>query len=435
MFKATQALHGVRMGSDAPAFGEDISTTPDQIVFHVDMDCFYAACERLKDPDLEGKPVVVGMGYEDGETRGAVATASYEAREFGVDSAMPISEALEKAPRQKDAKYDPSISEEESAYYRSVDMDYYKDVGETVKSILRKYAETIREVSIDEAYLDVTEETTWEDAESYARKLKEEIEAEAGVPASIGVAPNMSAAKVASDYEKPDGLVVVKPGTVKEFLADLPIDELHGVGPVTEEELREMGVETTGDVAAVDTAVLEEKFGERGKELSVRARGEDTRVVEPMGLPKSISKESSLPTTTEMEVKREVIKQLSTQVAQRVEEKECLFQTVGIKVVEPPFEINTRAKSFSGPIADTGMIREYALQLLEEFTDEEVRKLGVRVSKLSFTNADQKSLTDWEATMEETVPDPVDEMRDENREVREQHRRERDGQKTLDTFF
>lgn len=370
-------------------------TSPKQIVFHVDMDCFYAACERLKDPELDGEAVVVGMGYDKDGTHGAVATASYEAREYGIESAMSIGEALQNLPRRIDAEADPTIDTHKSGYYRSVDMDFYKDVASQVKEILYEHADVVREVSIDEAYLDVTERTDWAEAGSYAAEIKRRIQEEVGVAASIGVAPNMSAAKIASDFEKPDGLVVVRPGEVKGFLAPLPIEEIHGVGPVSAEQLHDMGLDTAGDIADADPHLLEDKFGERGRELYVRARGEDTRAVEPMGLPKSLSKESALEPTTDMERKQEIVRTLSSKVAERVQAKDCLFQTVGIKVVEPPFDVNTRAKSLSGPVDAVELIEEYALELLDEFTDATVRKLGVRVSKLSFTNADQAQLGDW----------------------------------------
>lgn len=368
---------------------------PDQIVFHVDMDCFYAACERLKDPTLENKPLVVGMGYESGETYGAVATASYEAREYGIESAMSIDESLQKLPRKVDSEADPTIDSADAGYYRTVDMDFYKDVAADIKDILHEHADVVREVSIDEAYLDVTERTDWQEAESYAAELKRRIHQEVGVTASIGVAPNMSAAKIASDYEKPDGLVVVSPGSVQKFLDPLPVEEIHGVGPVSAEQLRVHGFETAGDIAAGEAQQLEKMFGERGRELYIRARGEDTRAVEPMGLPKSFSNESALEPTTDPDRKQEVVQALATKVAERIEEKNCLFQTVGIKVVEPPFDVNTRAKSLSGPVDAIELIEEYALELLTEFNETEVRKLGVRVSNLSFTNADQAQLGDW----------------------------------------
>ena len=414
-----------------PGAGDEGDDTPDRVVCHVDMDCFYASCERLRRPDLGGEPVVVGMGYEPGESIGAVATASYEAREFGVESAMPISEALELLPRRADADPDDPDAPDprETGRYLPVDLDFYEDVAGEVKAVLRDCADTRREVSIDEAYLDVTDRTSWavagggrpadsggtdDDggtgladpppsgaagpaeartlAEGYARHLKARIEREAGVPASVGVAPNMSAAKVASDADKPDGLVVVPPGSVAEFLAPLPTADVHGVGPVTEATLAEMGIETAGDLAAAERDGLADALGERGPELSRRAAGDDDREVTPTGLPKSLSRESALPTTADEAAKRETISALAVDVARRARERGCLYRTIGIKAVEPPFEVNTRARSLPGPVDDPDLVEKVALDLLGEFEAIRVRKLGVRVSNLDFAETDQATL-------------------------------------------
>jgi DNA polymerase IV (DinB-like DNA polymerase) len=354
------------------------------------MDCFYAACERLKEPDLVGEPLVVGMGYEDGETHGAVATASYEARELGVESAQPISQALEALPRRAD------VPESEDAtgtgHYRPVDMEFYRSVGAEVKAILHDEAGTVREVSIDEAYLDVTG-VGWDGARAFAARLKRRIEDEVGVTASVGVAPNMSAAKVASDHDKPDGLVVVEPGDARGFLAPLSVEELHGVGPVTARELREMGIETVGDLAGADRHALTERFGERGRTLHERANGVDERPVEPQGEPKSLSGESAFTEATADEsAKGEKVRSLAARVAERARTKGALYKTIGVKVVEPPFEVHTRARSLPGPVEDAALVESVALDLLAEFEGRRVRKLGVRVSNLSFDEREQVSL-------------------------------------------
>ncbi|MGM0447293.1 MAG: Y-family DNA polymerase [Methanobacteriota archaeon] len=412
-------------GETLPGAGDGDDDAPDRVVCHVDMDCFYASCERLRHPDLAGEPVVVGMGYDPGESIGAVATASYEAREFGVESAMPISKALELLPRRADADPDDPDAPDpaETGRYLPVDLDFYEDVAGEVKAVLRDCADTRREVSIDEAYLDVTDRTSWAAAgggkaadgggtdpaepppssaagpaeartlaEGYARYVKGRIEREAGVPGSIGVAPNMSAAKVASDADKPDGLVVVPPGTVAEFLAPLPTADIHGVGPVTEETLAELGIETAGDLAAADRDRLAAELGDRGPELSRRAAGDDDREVTPTGLPKSLSRESALPATADEATKRETVSALAADVARRARERGCLYRTIGIKAVEPPFDVNTRARSLPGPVDDPDLVEEVALDLLAEFDETRVRKLGVRVSKLDFAETDQATL-------------------------------------------
>ena len=364
---------------------------PDQVVAHVDMDCFYAACEQRREPDLAGEPVVVGMGYEGGETHGAVATASYEAREYGVESAMAISEALERLPRRADADDETDSA---TGIYRPVDMDYYESVAAEVKELLHAESDTVREVSIDEAYLDITDSVGWDGAREWASDLRAAIEAEVGVVASVGVAPTMSAAKVASDREKPDGQVVVEPGDVRDFFADLPVDDVHGVGPVTARQLADIGIETAGDLAEADPETLEGRFGERGREIWRYARGEDTREVTPRGDPKSLSRESAFTDPVEAaEEKRRKVRTLAAAVADRAHRQEARYQTIGIKVVEPPFDINTRARSLPGPVADADLVESIALELLEEFEECAVRKLGVRVSNLDFSAGEQASLS------------------------------------------
>jgi DNA polymerase IV (DinB-like DNA polymerase) len=374
----------------------DDDQTDERVVAHVDMDCFYASCERLREPALRGEALVVGMGYEPDQGRGAVATASYEAREFGVESAMAITQALERLPRKREAAKRDDMDVDEAGFYRPVDLEYYEDISQQVKDILHDAADVVREVSIDEAYLDLTERISWADAESFAASLKREIDAEVGVTASVGVAPTMSAAKIASDHDKPDGLVVVEPGEVRSFLAPLPVEEIHNVGPVTASELADLDIETAGDLASADPDVLEDRFGERGRTIYRFARGEDDREVTPKGLPKSLSKESSFAeTTAETEAKRDRVRLLAGQVADRAARKDALYQTIGIKVVTPPYDVNTRARSLPGPVEDADLLESVALDLLTEFEDDRVRKVGVRVSNLSFTEENQASLDGW----------------------------------------
>ncbi|ELY57383.1 DNA polymerase Y family protein [Natronolimnohabitans innermongolicus] len=403
--------------SDGPVL-PGVETDDDEeerIVCHVDADCFYAACERLREPELRGDPVVVGMGYEPGETVGAVATASYEAREFGVESAQAISTALERLPRRAAldpgaADHDPDLTPEETGHYRSVDMDYYESIAEEVQSILHDCADVVREVSIDEAYLDVTERTAWEVADGFARHVKDRIRREVGVVVSVGVAPTMSAAKIASDFDKPDGLTVVRPGEVRAFLAPLEVELLHGVGPVTARELRELGLETAGDVAAADPEPLASRFGERGRELYDRARGDDDRRVEPKGDPKSFSRESAFAEpVSDPDPKYEQIETLAAAVADRARREGALYRTVGVKAVTPPYDVNTRERSLPGPVDDPELVDRIARDLFGEFADEAVRKVGVRVANLEFASADQASLDGWERSSTATHSSDGDE--------------------------
>jgi DNA polymerase IV (DinB-like DNA polymerase) len=379
-----------------------VASDPERVICHVDMDCFYAACERLREPELRGEPVVVGMGYEPGESHGAVATASYEARSHGIESAQGIETALERLPRVEDIENPEEVAA--VGKYCPVDMELYETVSEDVRAVLHDCADTVRAVSIDEAYLDVTERTGWERvdgrtlAEGYARHVKERIHESVGVVASIGVAPTMSAAKVASDHDKPDGLVVVEPGEVRDFFAPLDVEAVHGVGPVTARELRAAGIETASDLAAADPGTLS-PFGERGREIRAFARGDDDRSVTPVGRPKSLSRESAFTeATADTEAKRERVATLAAAVADRADREGALYRTIGIKVVTPPFDVNTRARSLPGPVADADLVNDVALSLLEEFHEADVRKLGVRVSNLAFAAGEQSDLDNWEGS-------------------------------------
>lgn len=421
----------------------------DQIVCHVDADCFYAACERLREPALRGEPLVVGMGYEPGTDSGAVATASYEARAYGVESAQAISEALEQLPRKIDAASRDDLDVAAAGFYRPVDMEFYESVAADVKAVLHEWADTVREVSVDEAYLDVTEQTSWDEVEEFASSLKAEIQERVGIVVSVGVAPTMSAAKVASDHDKPDGLVVVPPESVSDFLAPLDVEAVHGVGPVTADALREQGIETAGDLAAADPAVLERSFGQRGRRMYRFARGEDSRSVEPRGQPKSFSRESAFTEpTADREKQRQRVRTLASAVAQRAARRGVLYQTIGIKAVTPPFDVTTRERTLPGPAGDEALVERLALSLFEEFEGQQIRKLGVRVANLSFGSETQSQLQVWANEGQKTTPDESDSRNDthrqnecdereceHNHEHEHEHEHERDaGQRTLSEF-
>jgi DNA polymerase IV (DinB-like DNA polymerase) len=208
----------------------------------------------------------------------------------------------------------------------------------------------------------------------------------------------MTTAKLASDADKPDGLVVVDPDSVRSFLAPIPVEELHGVGPVTASELRSMGFETAGEIASGPESVFVDAFGERGRDLYAQARGEDDRPVEPKGEPKSLSSESAFTDAAGTRERKEAkVRDLATEVTTRASAKDALYRTIGIKVVTPPFDVHTRSRSLSGPVDDPELVERTALELLSEFADEPVRKLGVRLSKLSFDDREQATISEWDS--------------------------------------
>lgn len=392
----------VRMGTGQAGLSERSPTT-DQIILHLDMDCFFVACERRREPSLIGEPVVIGGGFDADSPRGAVATASYEAREYGVHSAQPIAQALAQLPRRDPAADNP---EPNTGIYLKGDHEYYRDVSEAVMEIVAEYSETRQQVSIDEVYLDLTATTSWAEVEGVVQELRDRIETEVGVVASVGVAPTKSCAKVASDYNKPDGSCIVHPGEVADFFAPLEIDVVHGVGPVTADRFRNAGIETAGELAALPPQEVVAKFGSNATTLHDRVRGIDPRPVEPRGDPKSISKEQSISPTTDMTTKESVVRQLADQVNRRVARQDARYRTVGIKVVATPFEVNTRERSLHGPVREPAIVEEFTQDLLTEFAETEVRKLGVRVSNLDFSPGDQRRLTgiDSQTTEEPRSP-------------------------------
>src|SRR5438445_4421998 len=233
-------------------------------IIHVDMDAFYASVEQRDDPALRGKPLAVG-GRPEG--RGVVAAASYEARAFGVYSAMPMSKAVRLCP---------------SLLIVRPDFARYKAASSAVFGIFREVTALVEPLSLDEAYLDVTE-NAWQEplATNVARRLKERIRAETGLTASAGVAPNKFLAKIASGWQKPDGLTVMRPERVEAFLQQLPVDALWGVGPVTARKLRARGIERLVDVRTVDLQALRETVGGLADWLRQLAHGVDDRPVEP----------------------------------------------------------------------------------------------------------------------------------------------------------
>lgn len=362
--------------------------TDDQIVLHLDMDCFFVACERRRRPELQHEPVVIGGGFESDPPRGAVATASYEAREYGVHSAQPIAHALERLPRRATAS-----DAADTGIYLHGDHEYYRTVSAAVMELVAEYSSVRQRVSIDEVYLDLTEETTWEEVEALVAELRTRITEKADVVASAGVAPTKSCAKVASDHNKPNGTCIVPPGEVAAFFAPLDIETVHGVGPTTADRFRSAGIETAGDLAALPPQEVVATFGSNATTLYDRVRGIDPRPVEPRGDPKSISKEMSIEPTAAADRQTAVFQQLIDQVNERVARKGARYRTVGIKVVETPFEVNTRERSLHGPIREPDIVEELVLELATEFAGREVRKLGVRVSNLDFSPGEQRRLS------------------------------------------
>ena len=333
-------------------------------ILHVDMDAFYASVEQRDDPSLRGKPVIVGGPSR----RGVVLAASYEVRQFGVRSAMPMAEAVRLAPRAI------VVPPRREAYERASDQS---------REIFERYTPIVEPLSLDEAFLDVTaSRSLFGDGEAIARAIKEDVRKELGLTVSAGVAPNKFVAKVASDLGKPDGLVVVKPGEVAAFLAPLPVERMWGVGPKTAPRMRALGYSTLGDLARAGETTLQRVLGSWGVEVSKLAAGEDDRDVLRDPVPRSVGAEE----TYEQDlVDREAIARTllhhAGRVARRLVRSGQLARTVTIKIKYADFTVRTRRLTLPEPIQDTDAIYQAARELLARFPLDRrrVRLTGVSV--------------------------------------------------------
>jgi len=337
-------------------------------IIHVDMDAFYASVEQRDEPSLRGKPVAVGGRPE---SRGVVAAASYEARAFGVRSAMPMARALRLCP--------------ELAIVRP-DFPRYRAASQRILEIFRSCTPLVEPLSLDEAYLDVTDNFWGEPlATPVAKRLKQRIREDTRLTASAGVASNKFLAKIASGWQKPDGLTVISPGRVEAFLQQLPVDALWGVGPVTAGKLRKIGIERLVEVRAADPALLQRAVGSLAEVLRRLALGDDPRQVVPDRPYKSSSSENTYnEDLLELGAIRTEIERMARQSAEWLARKELLARTVNIKVRYADFTTVTRSHTAAAPTRDAGELVARALTLLErtEAGRRPIRLLGAGVHGL-----------------------------------------------------
>jgi DNA polymerase-4 len=364
-------------------------------ILHLDMDAFFAAVEQRDRPGLRGQPVIIGADPKGGRGRGVVSTASYEARRFGVGSAMPISQAWRRCPH---------------GIYLPPDMEKYARESERVMEILHRVSDQVEPVSIDEAFLDVTGSArALGDGETIARRLKQEIHQETQLTASVGVASSKLVAKVASDMRKPDGLVVVPPGTESAFLAPLPVRRLWGIGPKMEEQLAVLGVTTIGELAALDPARLARRVGTHGHDLQRLARGEDERpVVAERWQAKSLGQEHTFDEDTDdPERLRATLLQLADAVAARLRRHGLRARTLTLKYRDERFQTTTHART-SDEATDSGAVLfETARGLFADVhRGRRVRLLGLSASHFG-AETPQLALFD-----EPPPAAPIDRLRD-----------------------
>jgi len=341
---------------------------------HVDLNAFFAAVEIRQNPELRGKPVIVGAAVKKGRGRGIVNTANYEARKFGIRSGMPISQAYKLCS---------------NGIFLEPNFKLYEEISENIMQILEKHADRFEQGGIDEAYMDVTGRCkSFAEAKHLAYLLKEKIYEQENLTCSIGIAPNKLVAKVASDFKKPDGLVVVEPHKVKEFLFPLPADALLGIGRKSKVLMEKLGIRTVGDLANCDINKLIEYFGQRAIYYHQAAHGIDDSGVCEEWTQKSFSREHTFERDVDMNDKQRIFDTIDA-LAEQVH-KDLLtykikfnFRTVSIKVRYKNFETHTAAKTLLTATDDVCVIKRTAKDLMRYFLQKDkIRLVGVKVSHL-----------------------------------------------------
>ena len=340
-------------------------------IIHIDMDAFFAAVEIRDNPKLKGKPVIIGRDPRQTGGRGVVSTCSYEARAFGVHSAMSSKEAYQRCPQ---------------AVFISGNYEKYLAVGQEVRAIFKRYTDIIEPMSIDEAYLDVTENKLGiSSAIKIARLIQEDIWRELQLTASAGVSYNKFLAKMASDFQKPHGLTVILPEEAQDFLKDMDIAKFHGVGKKTVEKLHEMGIYTGGDLLEIPEITLIDRFGRLGFDLYRKVRGIHNSPVKTNRIRKSIGKEKTYSKllTQEEDIKKELTL-LAGKVALSLQKYEKFGRIIILKIRYADFSTLTKRKSLEGPTQDADEITKIASQLYDSLpsNNQGIRLLGVTVSGL-----------------------------------------------------
>ncbi|MCB0651556.1 MAG: DNA polymerase IV [Saprospiraceae bacterium] len=339
----------------------------DRKIIHIDMDAFFASVEQRDNPSLKGKPVVVGGSG----SRGVIAAASYEARVFGVRSAMASAKAVRLCPNLIFVKHR---------------FDVYREVSAQVREIFHEYTDLVEPLSIDEAYLDVTENKKGiGSAIKIAMEIREKIRLTTQLTASAGVSFNKFLAKIASDINKPDGLKVILPEEAEAFLDQLPIHKFHGIGKVTAERMKNMGVFNGADLKKCSEIDLVHRFGKAGRHYYKIVRAQDNRPVNPNRIRKSIGAERTysedISSTAE---KKEKLKKLAGIVFDYMKKTDNFGRTISIKVRNEDFKTITRSRSFNSEVRDLEQIEAVGIELLESCLEgfEKVRLLGLTVSNL-----------------------------------------------------
>lgn len=370
-------------------------TATERTIIHADLDAFYASVEVLDDPSLRGRPVIVGGRPDE---RGVVSAASYEAREYGVQSAMPLRTAGRRCPH---GVFLPGRPER------------YRELSRQVMGIFASYTPLVEPISLDEAFLDVTASAAaFGDGPTIARRIKERVLDEVGLVVSVGVATNKLCAKVASDLRKPNALVVVPAGEEAAFLAPLPIRRLWGVGPQAQQALGDYGVATIGQLAALEPSTLSRRFGRHGVDLARRARGIDPSAVESMQAPKSVGHEHTFDVDSADPGRLEAtLLDLAESVASRLRRHHLAAGAVQLKLRYEGFETLTRQAPLPYQARDTGPLFDTAIGLLRRtlVAGRGVRLIGL--TAISLSDAQQLTLF-GEPAREDRLARSIDAVRE-----------------------
>ena len=359
-----------------------------RIVFHVDFDYFYAQCEEIRNSKIKGKCVAVCIFSDRGGDSGAIATANYNARKFGVKSGIPIMLAKNKL-------------KEEDAIFLPADFDYYSEISEKAMEIIEKYADVFEYVGRDEAYLDVTTKTKndFHNAEHLAQQLKNEILNNLKLTCSIGITSNKLLSKIASDYKKPDGLTTVKPEQVDEFLSPLKIRKIPGIGKKTEDVFGQMNINTVEELRRINIFDLNKMFGRKtGGYIFNSAKGIDIEPVKPRASTIQFSKIITLKKNSkDQNFLQENIEELCVQLNQIAIDDNKMYRSIGIQFVNEDLSTKTKSRMLRNPVNDITELKKVVNQLLKEILIEQemlVRRIGVRISEFSDVEG-QSSITNY----------------------------------------
>ncbi|TGC09016.1 DNA polymerase IV [Methanolobus halotolerans] len=360
-----------------------------RVIIHADMDYFYAAIEEREDPSLKGKAVVVCMYSNRGEEGGAVSTCNYVARDAGIRSAMPCRQAKSLDP---------------DAVFLPVRKHFYEEVSASVMEILRSSAdseESFEKISIDEAFLEITRssESDFDNAREIGMRIKEEVKDRERITCSIGIGPNKLIAKMASSFQKPDGITVVRPEDMEDFLRPMPVNKLWGIGKVTGNKLAEMGIKTIGDLGEHDIMELISVFGKnRGTWLKQAASGIDATPVQERTASDQIGRMASLMhDTRDEEMIFSLLEELAVDVLSRARSRKAGFRSVTVTVILSDFKMSTKSRTFSHPVSDMESLHGSAKEIMQQFLEETTlnfRRIGVRVGSLHEMTG-QKTLFDF----------------------------------------